>query len=290
MKDFLIYANTLLLLAGLAAGGILYVKGGSAREETMKPAAEIQSQPPRDSADRMDAVMHRLDSIETRLGEIAQIAKPSGSAGGAAAPGPGSDGPGKPEGQDASKADPGAAPEAGRSGMSLPRDEIKKIVREAIRDEEEERARKAEIEKEGEGKEQRKPKKTISEVAKELGLSLEQEQKLQDLHRDMSNDLMKVLFEVPDDQGLPQLRAQLKEAEHNPEVKQQLAEKLVYNWTISQTKVTAVVLKAYTRVASFLKPDQVKAIDKYDLQADKPEWPDIEKMFFPKPEEKKEGE
>lgn len=290
MKDALTYVNTLLLALAVAASCFLIIKAKSPADEAIAPP---QAQPgpataPQPDRSALAPLEQRLEAIEAALAKMSRAAEDRAAAPGTAAEqggdaaAPGEAGLGDP----AAASGPASAPGPGRA---LKQESVREIVREVLRQEEEERKKKAEENQDSKDS-SGKPKKTISEVAKDLGLTMDQEQKLRDLHRDMSNELMKVLFEVPDDEGLIHLKAKLKEAEYNPETKAQLAEKLVYNWAMSQQKVTAVLLRAWTRTSAFMSPDQIKALDKYDLQQEKPEWPDIEKMFFPKEEKKPKEE
>jgi hypothetical protein len=286
-RSALVWINSFAILLVAAAGAVVFLRFESREKETLGSGETVPA--PTGEADfrgRILLLEERLEALESRLGRPASPRAEDPASGDGSEGDPetsekpdGTDGAGAPQ----SRPDAAGGPETGKDAVSGER--LRELVRDVLREEEETKKRKKVSQKKGP-----KPKRTISQVSRELGLDYDQEHRLGELHRQLTNDLMKILFDVKEDEGLVTLKNQLKEAEYNEDLKGQLGEKLAINWTLSQNKFAATMIRTYTKMKKFLTDEQIKALDRYDLQPDKPEWPDIEKMFFPKEEKKDEGE
>jgi hypothetical protein len=85
---------------------------------------------------------------------------------------------------------------------------------------------------------------------------------------------------VKDDAGLEDLKSQLRRAEYDKELKDSLREKLATSWTLNQSKVSLLYVKADSDLRKIMPSDTLAKFYKYDVQLKNPEFPDIEKMFY----------
>jgi len=150
-------------------------------------------------------------------------------------------------------------------------EETKKAIQEFMRKEEDTK-----------DKEQEKPEKKISEIAEELNLNYVQEQKLEELNNEMADELMTILFDVKDDFGLEDLKRKFQEVEYNPELKEELREKLLLNSVNSQGTIMVAMLKIWSNGTEFLTAEQLEELGKYKLLSDNAEWPNLGNLLFGK--------
>ncbi|MHC4601086.1 MAG: hypothetical protein ACYS47_18995 [Planctomycetota bacterium] len=131
-------------------------------------------------------------------------------------------------------------------------------------------------------------KKTVREVARELAFTPDQERTVFDTYKEMEKETMKILFEIKDDKDLETLKAQLKEAEFDPELKAKLREKISVNWTLYQKQVEVLWVKADAKMRKAIPAKKLEQFYRADPDIGDGEYPDLEKMFFS--EEEGEGE
>jgi hypothetical protein len=279
MKNAFLAAQAVLVVGLAAATVALFVRTSGVERDSIQTdanpaspevaAASAASGMPAD--DRVDALEARLAALEREMAKLTEGAKAgrkpepgpqASSASGASASGP-------------------AAPGGEAASGTLTREDVRKLVGEEL-----ERRYKEWGEQAAASWTSNLPKKTIEEVSRELNLGADAESKIRTLYRDLEKEGMMILFGVKDEAGLEALKAQLREAEVNPELKGALREKIVLNWTLYQNQVSALYVKADSALRKILEEKKLQEFYKYDVHLSDPEFPDIEKMFFS--EDKKE--
>jgi hypothetical protein len=130
-----------------------------------------------------------------------------------------------------------------------------------------------------------RPKRSLPDVARELGLDARQESSVRDLMRQLERDSMKVLFEVEDDVGLERLKAELAQAENDPRLKEQLRERLAVNWTRRQSEIGVLWVRLDARLRETLGTELQKRFYGFEVQLEPREFPDLQQMFFAPPAE-----
>jgi len=277
MKNGLLFVNSILLL-GMAAGfTFLFIKVEKLQKEEfsalLDPAfskgdagAPGTAGPERDARE-IQTLKKRVADLEKTVGKLSKKA-------------PARDAEEDPPPSAASeKKDDGKVP---LPDAPLSRKEVPKLVAEHFKKELDKYwkdAQKAAV----------KPKKTIDVIARELNLTSGQEMEIDTIYRDVSRDMMKVLFNVKDDTELENLKTQLERAEYDKELKDRLREKAATNWVINQTKFSLLYMKVDTKLRKILPADVLQKFYKYDVQRKKPEFPDIQKMFWAGQAEEEEG-
>jgi hypothetical protein len=134
-----------------------------------------------------------------------------------------------------------------------------------------------------------RPKRSLPDVARELGLDARQEGAVDALLRQVERDSMKLLFEV-DDVGLEQLKGELAQAERDPRLKEQLRERLAVNWTRRQSEIGVLWVRMDARLRESLGPELLQKFYGFDVQREGKEFPDIQQMFFAPPAKAAETE
>lgn len=136
----------------------------------------------------------------------------------------------------------------------------------------------------------RKEKRSVRQMVQELELDAEQEKQVRNLYQDVSRDSMKVLFGLESEKQLQDLKNQLQEAEHNPELKAKLREQLQVNWIKNQKDMSVLYVKFDAQMRRIMSHDKVMSFYKYNVRPENAEFPDIQEMFFQpqKPEDKKQ--
>jgi hypothetical protein len=275
MKNGLLFVNSVLLL-GMAAGFIfLFMKVEKLQEEefstTLDPAssktdAGAQSKAPEPDAGEVQALKKRIADLEKtveKLSEKAADREGEEDPTALAASGKKDDG----------KVSPPDAPLSRKEVHKLVADQFKKELDKYWKN-----AQKAAV----------RPKKTIDVIARELNLTSQQEMEIDNIYRDVSRDMMKVLFNIKNDTELENLKTKLRQAEYDKELKDQLREKASTNWVLNQTKFSLLNMKVDTRLRRILPADVLAKFYKYDVQRKKPEFPDIQKMFWGQKTEEEE--
>lgn len=254
--------NLLTALTAVNTVGLLVVGG----------ALVLRSEPePRPSGDPAEPA--RLAELEARLARLEgatglQPPTPGATAAPSAAPA-----------ASAAAAQPGQPGVASPAAPDAPvtRGQVEALVQEQLARRE---ARYAEAAKAAQPA--ARPKRPLSEVARDLGLDARQESTTRDLLRQLERDSMKVLFEV-DDVGLEQLKGELAQAERDPRLKEQLRERLSINWTRRQAEIGVLWIKLDARLRETLGVELQKKFYGFDVQLEPREFPDIQQMFFAPP-------
>jgi hypothetical protein len=125
-----------------------------------------------------------------------------------------------------------------------------------------------------------RPKLPLREVSQKLALDPRQEASIRELYHQLERDSMKVLFQV-DDAGLEALKAELAQAEHDPQVHARLREQVAVTWTRSSSEVGVLWVRLDARLRELLGPELLEDYYRYDVQLEDKEFPDVRKLLFP---------
>ncbi|MHC5038631.1 MAG: hypothetical protein ACYTHM_15070 [Planctomycetota bacterium] len=272
----LIFVNSAFLALLIAGFAVLYVKTFESEEAVIRADAASSGTGTGTASTEavrgdLDAINRRLAALETRCQALQEkleavqsraADRPSGS--------------GKPpaEGDGAETKEGPADPEGVGEAGPLKRGDIQQLVDKAVD------KKLQELQEQWYGSRTRRQKKTLREVARELNLTSDQEMKIGDLYQGLEREAMKVLFGLEDDKALETLKAQLREAEVNPELKASLREKIDVNWTLYRNQISAIYVRADAGLRKILNEEQLKQFYGYDVELDEREFPDIEKMFY----------
>lgn len=260
----------------LALGaGLFFLQGPSkTRAEAPQRAwlAELEQQP---EAEEREGLSLELASLRTRVAELeARLKKREAVP--ARLPAPAS--------SPAAVAPGAAAPSAELEGEAVPvkRAEVAALVKDQLeaelaarrkREEEERKARQAQ-------RRQGKPRKTVAELGRELNLTPTQETGIRDALSGLTREAIQILFQAEGDTGLAAVKEQLRLAQFDPALKEQLRQKVTLNYTLHAAEVSALSVKLDSNLRKLVEPEQLGKIYQYDVKPANPEFPDLREFFW----------
>jgi hypothetical protein len=282
MKNILLVANTLLILALGAGLAFVYERGRRGNADRLTPqsasAANAATAAPADTG-ALDALLDRVEALERRVESLGERAVARSGSG--APRGEETDEGAQPQGPDA------PAGEGTKKAAPLSEEEVRKLAKKQI----EEEMKKA---REQWRQSTRRQKKSLREIAKEIKLTAHQETEVDRVYREFGRDIMKVLFDVKDDAGLEDLKTQLSQCEYDKDLRDRLREQAATNYTVHGQKVSLLYVKLDSELRKSIPSETVAKLYRYDVELENPEFPDIERMFWGSTEEGdeegKEGE
>jgi hypothetical protein len=255
--------NAAVVLSMVAGGAILLSQGPVSTSGPASAAAQSETIA---QLEQRIAVLEEREGIgpAQRAGEALAVEAPLDPAAVEAAPG---------EAAPSDGAEAPALASTAEDGRPVTRGELKAMVKTQL-------AAQQKKQWEDWGKKNKKPKKSIPEVARELNLTPQQGQDVRAPYKDLEGQSMAKLFGIETD-GLETLKKQLAQAEWDPDLKAQLRETIAVNWTRQQAEFGVLYVQLDARLRKVMDAETLARFYRFEVALAEPGYPDIEAMFFP---------